>query len=67
MPRVEVNLDQLAKALEELSLGELETLEILFNPELSAELKDRWVKAKRELKEGKTLSKGELLAEERPL
>ena len=63
MPKVEVNLDQLAKALEELSPGELETLEILLNPELWAELKDRWAKAKRELKEGRTLSKGELVAE----
>jgi len=63
VPKVEVNLDQLAKALEELSPGELETLEILLNPELWAELKDRWAKAKRELKEGRTLSKGELVAE----
>ena len=58
MPKVEVNLDQLAKALEELSPGELETLEILLNPELRAELKDRWAKAKREFEEGKTLSTG---------
>lgn len=63
MPKVEVNLDQLAEALQELSAGELETLEILFNPELRAELKNRWTKAKRELKEGKTLSKEELVAE----
>jgi len=42
VPKVEVNLDQLANALEELSPGELETLEIRFNPELRAELKDRW-------------------------
>jgi hypothetical protein len=63
VPKVEVNLNKLAKALEELSPGELETLEILFNPELKAELKDRWAKAKRELEEGRTLSKGELVAE----
>ncbi|MEA3355990.1 MAG: hypothetical protein U9Q23_01415 [Candidatus Bipolaricaulota bacterium] len=62
MPKVGVTLDQLAKTLEELSPGELETLELLLNPELRTELKDRWKKAKREFKEGKTLSKGELVA-----
>lgn len=63
MPKVEVNLDQLAKALEEMSPADLETLEILLNPELSAELNDRWTNAKKELKEGNTLSKGELVEE----
>jgi len=63
VPKVEVNLDQLAKALEELSPGELETLEIRFNPELRAELKDRWAKAKEELAKGRTLSKRDLLAQ----
>lgn len=62
VPKVEVTLDQLAKALGELSPGELETLEILLNPGLRVELKDRWTKAKGELKKGKTLSKGELVA-----
>ena len=63
VPKVEVNVDQLAKALEELSPGELESLEICFNPELRVELKDRWVKARTELEEGKTLSKENLVAE----
>jgi len=63
VPKVEVNVDQLAKALEELSPGELETLEICFNPELRVELKDRWAKARTELEEGKTLSKENLVAE----
>lgn len=63
MPKVEVNLDQLAEALEESSPGELETLEIRFNPELRAELKDRWAKAKREITEENTLSKGKLVTE----
>ncbi len=63
MPKVEVGLDQLAKALEELSPGKLETLEVLFNPELRAELKNRWAKAKRELKEGRALPKGQLVEE----
>lgn len=62
-PKVEVNLDQLAKALEELSPGELGTLGVCFNPELIAKLNDRWAEAKRELKEENTLSKGKLVAE----
>jgi len=63
MPKVEINLDQLAKALEELCPGELETPEIWFNPELGEKLKDRWAKAKEELAEGRTLSKRDLLAQ----
>ncbi len=63
MPKVELRLDQLAKALQELSPGELETLEILFNPALQAELTERWTKAKQEFQAGETLSREELLAE----
>ncbi len=65
MPKVEINLEleQLAKALEELSLAEIETLEIMVHPELKAEFKDRWEKAKKELRNGKTLSKEELFSE----
>lgn len=63
MPKLQVSLDQLAEALEELSMAEMETLEMKFNPELVANLKTRWEKAKGELVDGKTLSKRDLLAE----
>ncbi len=65
MPKIEVNLEleQIAKALEELSPEELETLEIMINPELKAELEDRWGKAREELSKGETLSKEELFSE----
>ncbi len=63
MPKVEVGLEQLAKALEELSPRDLETLEIMLSPELRSALKDRWTEAKRELRQGKTLSEGDLLDE----
>jgi hypothetical protein len=65
MPKVELELEieQIAKILRELSPGELETLELLLNPELRAELKERREKGKLELKEGKTLSKTELFPE----
>ncbi len=56
MPKVELELEleQVARILERLSPGELETLEILLNPELRAELKGRWESARTELEEGKT-------------
>ncbi len=63
MPKVEIGLEQLAKALEELSPGDLETLEIMLSPNLRSALRDRWAEAKSELREGKTLSKGDLLDE----
>lgn len=65
MPKVEVDLEieQLANALKRLTPGELETLEIMLNPKLRDELKDRRRKAKVELKKGKTLSKEELFLE----
>lgn len=65
MPRVELELEieQIATMLEELSPGDLETLEILLNPELRDELKKRREEARIELKQGKTLSKDELFSD----
>lgn len=65
MPKVEVSieLEQIAKVLQRLTPGEVETLEILLNPKLQVELKDRWKKGKEELREGKTLSKEKLFSE----
>ena len=65
MPKVELELEieQIAKILEGLNPGELETLEILLNPELSGELKRRREEAKVEFEQGKTLSKDELFAD----
>jgi len=65
MPKVEleVEIEQIAKILERLSPGELETLEILLNPDLRDELKRRREEARVEFKQGKTLSKEELFSE----
>jgi hypothetical protein len=65
MPKVELELgiEQIAKILEGLSPGELETLEILLNPELRDELKKRRQEAKLEFEQGKTLSKDELFSD----
>ncbi len=65
MPKVEleVRIDQIAKILKELSPGELETLEVLLNPELRDELKRRRREAKIEFEQGKDstkFSEGEL-------
>jgi len=62
MPRVELELgvEQIARILEALSEQELETLELLLQPELAAELSQRRQEARKELEEGKTLSEGEL-------
>ncbi len=64
MPRikVELNLEELAQALKQLTPGERETLAILLNPKLKAELKSRWQRARAELKAGKTLSEEELFS-----
>jgi len=64
MPKVEleVGIEQIAKILEGLSPGELETLEILLNPELRDELKRRRQEAEIEFKQGRTLSKEELFS-----
>lgn len=61
MPKVEIDLklEQLARALNALSPGELETLELLLNPELGEELKRRRREAR-----GETLSEDELFAPE---
>lgn len=65
MPKVELELrvEQIAKMLESLSPQELETLELLLQPELAAELKQRRREARTELKEGKALSKEELFVD----
>ena len=65
MPKVELELEleQVARILEVLSPSELETLELLLNPELRTNLKGRWESARTELKKGKTLSKAELFSE----
>jgi hypothetical protein len=62
MPRVELELEveQIAKILEALSQQELETLELLLQPQLAGEVRRRRQEAKTELAEGKTLSKAEL-------
>ncbi len=62
MPRVELELgvEQIARILEALSEQELETLELLLQPELAAELSQRRQEARTELEEGKTLSEAEL-------
>lgn len=66
MPKVEVNLklEQLARALNALSPGELETLELLLNPELGEELKRRRREAREAAARGETLSEDELFAPE---
>jgi len=65
MPKVEleIRIEQIAKILKELSPGELETLEVLLNPELRDELKRRRREAKIEFEQGKTLSKEELFSD----
>ncbi|MFO7772823.1 MAG: hypothetical protein R6V59_02605 [Dehalococcoidia bacterium] len=65
MPRVELELEvkQIARILEALSQQELETLELLLQPELGAELRQRRQEARTELEEGKTLSKAELFGD----
>ena len=64
MPKVELELgiEQIAKNLEELSPGELETLEILLNPDLMDELKKRREEARIEFEQGKALSKDDLFS-----
>ncbi len=65
MPKVELDLEleQLAKVIRELSPGELETLEILLNNELRREVSNRWREAKVEMRRKETLSKEELFSE----
>ncbi len=64
MTKVEVELEQLAQALRTLSSGELETLELLLNPELTDELKRRQQEGREALAHGETLSEKELFASE---
>lgn len=60
---VELTFDQLAKAIEKLSSGELETLAILLDPELKRELLERRELARKEMAEGKLLILEELFEE----
>jgi len=62
MPKVEVELEQLAQALRTLSPGELETLELLLNPELADKLKRRRQEGREALAHGETFSEEELFA-----
>jgi post-segregation antitoxin (ccd killing protein) len=62
MPKVKVELEQLAQALRALSPVEPETLELLLNPELTDELKRRWQEGREALAHGETLSEKELFA-----
>ena len=62
MPKVEVELEQLAQALQTLSPGELETLELLLDPELSDELIHRRQDGRNALAHGEALSEAELFA-----
>ena len=65
MPKIELELgvEQIARILEALSQQELETLELLLQPELAAKLRQRRQEARTELEEGKTLSKAELFVD----
>lgn len=58
--RVELKIEELARALKQLTPGEQETLAILLNPRLKKELKERWKKARAEFKAGKALTEEEL-------
>ncbi len=64
MPKVEVELEQLAQALRMLSPGELETLELLLSPERTDELKRRRQEGRESMAHGETLSEIELFASE---
>lgn len=64
MPTLEVNLAQIAKTIHSLSEDEIETLEIMLNPELKEEIKERWQRGKKDLLEGKAISKEELFKED---
>lgn len=64
MPKAEVELEQLAQVLRTLSPGELETLELLLDPELSEELIHRRQNGRNALAHGKALSEAELFAPE---
>jgi len=65
MPRVELELEveQIARILVTLSEQELETLELLLQPELTAELRQRRQEARTEVKEDRTLSVAELFGD----
>ncbi|MFH1563176.1 MAG: hypothetical protein ABIF11_07160 [Nitrospirota bacterium] len=60
---VELPLEQIAQTLQTLTSGEIETLEVMFNPELKTQLKQRWEMGKKEFEEGKTITTQELFEE----
>ena len=64
MPKVEVELEQLAQALRMLSPRERQTLELLLNPKLTDELKRRRQKGREALAHGEALSEIDLFASE---
>ena len=65
MPKIELELEveQIARILAALSQEELETLELLLQPALAAELRQRRQEARTELEEGRTLSEAELFVD----
>jgi hypothetical protein len=65
MPKIELQLEveQIARMLEALSEEELETLELMLQPELTAELRRRRQDARTELQQGRTLSTTELFVD----
>ena len=60
MPVVELTLDQLAAALQQLTPGEADNLILMLDPKLKRKLKDRWELARREYAQGQTVSPEEI-------
>jgi len=60
VPVVELTLDQLAAALQQLTPGEADNLILMLDPKLKRKLKDRWELARREYAQGKTVSPEEV-------
>lgn len=63
MPKIELTVEQLAEGIRTLSPEELETLEIILNPELRKEINDRRFQSKKDLVKNRLLSKDKLLKE----
>lgn len=64
MPKlaIDVELEELAEVLNQLDPEELETLELLLDPELGSELQRRREQGRDELKQRTTLSEDELFS-----
>jgi hypothetical protein len=60
---VELTFEQVVSAVEQLSPGELETLAIMFDPELAQELETRLEQARKEAAAGELLTVEELFEE----